>query len=121
MAMKTTNNYATQFRHHYARTPKAVFAAIAFSFAQRLAADDSETALRLFFTEWKTLNLNGHRGPASAVPQMWSRSPTERQSHYEQRKPATKNESKSPPETPGAPEARRRQFAPGRSPHAACL
>lgn len=59
--MKTSNEYQDQLGKFYARTPKAVFAAIAYSFADRL---DGETptpyGIKIaIINEWRALNENG--------------------------------------------------------------
>ena len=40
----------------YAGTPKAVFAAIAYSFAMRLNEDQPEAAIAEFMKEWRVLH-----------------------------------------------------------------
>ena len=61
--MKIHNEYAAEFPN-YSAIPKAVFSAIAFSFAMRLNEDDPARALQMCFDEWEALNLNG------VIPQM---------------------------------------------------
>lgn len=56
---KIGNEYARAFGPLYARTPKAVFAAIAFSFALRLNEDHADRAAAEFLKEWETLHANG--------------------------------------------------------------
>ena len=56
--MKTGNQYL-QYLSDYSETPKAVYAAIAFSLAMRLTEDDFEAAARLLRGEWDQLHENG--------------------------------------------------------------
>lgn len=54
-------NLPNQYQQHYPafeKTPKAVIAAIAYSFALQLCEDDSLAAQKLILEEWKILNLN---------------------------------------------------------------
>lgn len=53
--MKLSNSYQRRFPN-YADTPKAVIAAIAFSFAMRLREDDFDLAAQEIRLEWKILN-----------------------------------------------------------------
>lgn len=55
---KLFNDYAAQFTR-FDSIPKTVFAAIAFSFAMRLNADDPKAALEECYREWETLTKNG--------------------------------------------------------------
>ena len=56
--MKTGNEYADQFGRLYARIPKAVFAAVAFSFMSG-AGEDVERGITEFLNEWRVLHENG--------------------------------------------------------------
>ena len=58
--MKTHNEYASAIVA-YSRMPKAVFAAIAYSFASRIIADgDSPTMIEeAILNEWQVLHDNG--------------------------------------------------------------
>jgi hypothetical protein len=63
--MKSSNEYAQAFGRLYAKTPKAVFAAVAFSYANiscgesgHEAATEAE-AVERFINEWRILNENG--------------------------------------------------------------
>ena len=60
--MKRTNEYSQAFGRLYAKTPKAVFAAVAFSYANwacgEESANDQETIGR-FIQEWRVLHENG--------------------------------------------------------------
>ncbi len=66
LGVKLHNDYAAQFGRLYAKTPKAVFAAVAFSFAMRMAEDNPERALDEFTREWRVLHEQG------IVPQKWT-------------------------------------------------
>lgn len=85
--MKTSNEYAALFGRLYDRTPKAVFAAVAYSFAHLIAADQSfgikdalrglppvgpwnDVVIRQFLSEWKTLHEN------EIIPQQPPKEPT---------------------------------------------
>lgn len=57
--MKLHNEYSREFGRLYADTPKAVFAAIAYSFAMRLNEDQSDAALAEFMKEWRVLHQQG--------------------------------------------------------------
>ncbi len=58
--MKTGNEYAWAFGRLYAQTPKAVFAAVAFSLCQKDAEAESRKAvIAAFLAEWDVLNQNG--------------------------------------------------------------
>jgi hypothetical protein len=54
--MKKLNQYALSIPD-YSRIPKAVFAAIALSFAERLS--DESLAVNTLFLEWQCLHSNG--------------------------------------------------------------
>lgn len=62
--MKSSNEYAQAFGRLYAKTPKAVFAAVAFSYAHTQCGEDglesssSEETVRRFLNEWRILNEN---------------------------------------------------------------
>lgn len=59
--MKTSNEYQVQLGKLYVRTPKAVFAAIAYSFADRLDGE-APTPNRIketIINEWRALNDSG--------------------------------------------------------------
>jgi len=60
--IKVTNEYAESIPG-YNQTPKAVYAALAYSFAMLLAEDNPTRALGFLETEWRTLYEN------SLVPQ----------------------------------------------------
>lgn len=55
---KKMNPYALEV-HGYDDTPKAVFAAVAFSLAMRLSEDDYHEARKLLIREWNILTRNG--------------------------------------------------------------
>jgi len=55
---KVSNPYA-QLIAGYSDTPKAVFAAVAFSLAMRLSEDDPRAAVKLLSAEWETLHRSG--------------------------------------------------------------
>lgn len=55
---KKMNHYALEV-HGYDDTPKAVFAALAFSLAMRLSDDDFHEARKLLLREWNILGRNG--------------------------------------------------------------
>lgn len=58
---KISNEYAQAFGRLYAKTPKAVFAAVAFSFAHWAAGEESKTVnqtLARFLNEWDVLHEN---------------------------------------------------------------
>ena len=57
--LKRGNEYVDALGRDFTFTPKSVFAAIAFSFAMRLAGDDSLKARVLFYEEWEMLHENG--------------------------------------------------------------
>jgi hypothetical protein len=63
--MKSSNEYAQAFERLYAKTPKAVFAAVAFSYANISCGEDghesgsSEETVRRFLNEWRILHENG--------------------------------------------------------------
>lgn len=57
-ASKITNAYSRAFPN-YARTPKAVIAAIAYSLAMRLNDDYPPLAGREIIEEWKALHVLG--------------------------------------------------------------
>ena len=57
---KITNEYAQSFGRLYANTPKAVFAAVAFSLAFiNTEEKGSDVAVAAFLEEWRILNANG--------------------------------------------------------------
>jgi len=56
--MKQSNSYAQMFPRLYAKTPKAVFAAVAFSYASA-GGDNQRDAVPRFLEEWKILHDNG--------------------------------------------------------------
>ena len=63
---KRFNEYANAFGSPYCETPKAVFAAIALSFAVQLAGEEQATwdetakqAVALVMREWRCLHANG--------------------------------------------------------------
>lgn len=55
---KKMNEYAREV-HGYDDTPKAVFAAVAFSLAMRLSEDNFDEARKLLLREWNILTRNG--------------------------------------------------------------
>jgi hypothetical protein len=58
--MEKRNEYVSELGRFYRHTPKAVFAAIAFSFANRLFAKTIGTEVEdVLRAEWKTLHENG--------------------------------------------------------------
>jgi hypothetical protein len=56
---KVFNEYVKALEGGYALTPKAVYAAVAYSLAMRLCGDDGEAARDLIAQEWQTLHENG--------------------------------------------------------------
>lgn len=56
--MKISNEYARQFDRLYARIPKAVFAAVAYSYTSS-GGDDAAHAIERFLEEWRILHENG--------------------------------------------------------------
>lgn len=58
---KQSNEYVAQFGDLYADTPKAVFAAIALSFATFIGGEEISfnEAVKRVVEEWKILNENG--------------------------------------------------------------
>jgi hypothetical protein len=69
---KISNEYAQALGRFYSSTPKAVFAAIAFSFAERLFAKSATTKnIDCLLEEWKILHENGfipQKPPAKVRP-----------------------------------------------------
>ena len=57
--LKLHNGYAGAFGKLYSDTPKAVFAAVAYSLAMRLNEDSPEAAIAEFLREWRILNDQG--------------------------------------------------------------
>lgn len=58
--MKSHNEYAAVFGKHYRRIPKAVFAAIAFSFAVRIHGEQPlDEQVDNVLKEWHALYENG--------------------------------------------------------------
>lgn len=63
--MKSSNEYAQSFGRLYAKIPKAVFAAVAFSYANISCGEDghesgsAEETVRRFLHEWEVLRENG--------------------------------------------------------------
>ena len=57
--MKIHNEYAAAFDKLYASTPKAVFAAVAYSFASLLEEGVQDNVVPLFLNEWRILYENG--------------------------------------------------------------
>lgn len=58
--MGTRNNYTQALGNFFTVTPKAVFAAVAFSFANRLFAKSEGTEVAdIILEEWQTLYANG--------------------------------------------------------------
>jgi hypothetical protein len=55
--MKKTNQYADALGDSFTYTPKAVFAALAFSYAS--FGGDQQDAKRNLLREWETLHANG--------------------------------------------------------------
>ena len=67
---KATNEYQQVFGALYDKTPKAVFAAVAFSLAFKEASENTEYALAGFIEEWRILHENGivpQKPPKEAV------------------------------------------------------
>jgi hypothetical protein len=59
---KIGNEYAQAFGKLYAKTPKAVFAAVAYSYATWACGTEAKTsdeAVARFLSEWRTLQENG--------------------------------------------------------------
>lgn len=56
--VKSMNQYAEQFGQQYAKIPKSVFAAVAFSFASS-GGDHMGEGVKRFTDEWKILFENG--------------------------------------------------------------
>ncbi len=56
--IKIGNNYAEAFGRLYAKTPKAVFAAIVYSYTSS-GGDHPEVAMKNFLDEWAILHQNG--------------------------------------------------------------
>jgi hypothetical protein len=69
MKIKLPNQYSQAFGKLYDKTPKAVFAAVAYSFAMRLNEDNPEESLEEFMDEWKTLNEQAI--VPQAPPKVW--------------------------------------------------
>jgi len=60
MTMKVSNDYAVAFGELYERTPKAVFAAVAFSLSLRNVDEQGpDEAVEHFLYEWRVLHENG--------------------------------------------------------------
>lgn len=60
--MKKTNEYSRAFGRLYAKTPKSVFAAVAFSFANWASGEEAKSAaenVARFIAEWSLLHENG--------------------------------------------------------------
>ena len=53
-----TNEYSRQFGPLYAKIPKAVFAAVAYSYASS-GGEDHDHGIERFIAEWKVLHENG--------------------------------------------------------------
>jgi hypothetical protein len=56
--MKSSNEYAAKFGPLYSKIPKAVFAAVAFSYAAS-GGDDMTHGVERFLEEWRILCDNG--------------------------------------------------------------
>lgn len=56
--IKKTNNYVDSIVRLYRKTPKAVFAAIAVSYAMRLYPEEPNIE-EMLLEEWRTLNVCG--------------------------------------------------------------
>ena len=56
--MKASNEYAAKFGPLYSKIPKAVFAAVAFSYTSS-GGDDLEHGVERFLEEWRILSDNG--------------------------------------------------------------
>lgn len=63
---KQSNEYVDEMNEYYDMVPKAVFAAIALSFALNLAEDNFTAAKQLIINEWKALYDN-HIVPQSPI------------------------------------------------------
>ena len=60
--MKSSNEYAQAFGRLYAKVPKAVFAAVALSYASWASGQETanfDEAVTRFIEEWRVLNQNG--------------------------------------------------------------
>lgn len=55
---KISNEYARCFGRLYAKIPKAVFAAVAYSFTSS-GGDDHDHGIQRFIEEWRILHENG--------------------------------------------------------------
>lgn len=56
--IKKTNEYSRQFGPLYGKVPKAVFAAVVYSFVSS-GGDDQTHAIQRFIQEWRILHENG--------------------------------------------------------------
>lgn len=56
--LKLSNSYQRAFGRLYAKTPKAVFAAIAYSYTSS-GGDHPEQSVANFLEEWRILHENG--------------------------------------------------------------
>lgn len=57
---KISNQYAQAFDRLYAKTPKAVFAAVAFSLSFiNVEESGTDAAVKHFINEWRMLHENG--------------------------------------------------------------
>ncbi len=70
--MKKSNEYASAFGRLYAKVPKSVFAAVAFSYASWACGEEASTsaeAVARFVQEWRVLHENGiiPQKPASGL------------------------------------------------------
>lgn len=71
--MKKSNQYARAFGPKYAKIPKSVFAAVAFSYANWACGEEAKTdeeAISRFMKEWHTLYDNGivSQKPRASAP-----------------------------------------------------
>jgi hypothetical protein len=57
--MTISNEYSRAFGQLYERIPKAVFAAVAYSYCSTGGDLEPDEAVDRFLTEWATLYLNG--------------------------------------------------------------
>jgi hypothetical protein len=59
MALKLENEYVRALGAAYSTTPKAIYAALAYSLALRLCEDDHARAVTLLGDEWANLHGGG--------------------------------------------------------------
>jgi hypothetical protein len=69
--IKLSNSYQRAFGDLYTKTPKAVFAAVAYSYTS-VGGDHPEVAIKNFLEEWSILHENGivqQKPPANICPE----------------------------------------------------